>query len=55
MKLHEEFYELTQEQQEDEAVKMTAKYYEKAEEWRRLAIKARKAKIKKPLKLNEAA
>lgn len=48
MKLHEEFYELTQEQQEEEAVKMTTKHYEKAEEWRKLAIKARQNQIRKP-------
>ena len=48
MNIQEVFYELTQEEQEEAAVKMTNKYYEKAEEWRKIAIKARKGKIKKP-------
>lgn len=48
MKLKDEFYELTQDKQEEEAVKMTNKYYDKAEQWRMVAIKARKNKIKKP-------
>jgi hypothetical protein len=54
MKLQDEYYELTQEKQEEEAVKMTNMYYEKAEQWRKVAIKARKGKIKKPTKVNEA-
>lgn len=54
MKLQDEFYKLTQEKQEEEAVKMTNMYYEKAEQWRKIAIKARKGKIKKPSNVNEA-
>lgn len=48
MKIHEGFYELSKEQQEEEAVRMTTKYYELAEAWRRIAIKTRQSKIIKP-------
>lgn len=46
MQLPQEFYELTKEQQEEEAIKMTNKYYEEAEKWRRIAVQVRIGKIK---------
>lgn len=54
MKIQEDFYKLTQEQQEIEAVKMTNRYYEKAEQWKKVAIRARQGKIKKPEKKETA-
>lgn len=46
MQLPEEFYELTKEKQEEEAVKMANKYYEQAEKWRQIAVQVRIGKIK---------
>jgi hypothetical protein len=51
MNLPEKFYELTKEKQEEEANKMTEKYYKLAEKWRKVAILVRAGKIpSNPLK-----
>jgi len=51
MNLPEKFYELTKDKQEEEANKMTEKYYKLAEEWRKVAILVRIGKIpSNPLK-----
>jgi len=51
MNLPDKFYELTKEQQEEEANKMTEKYYKLAEKWRKVAILVRIGKIpSNPLK-----
>lgn len=49
MKLSEKFYELSKDKQEEEAIKMMNKYHNKAEQWKRLAIKARIYGVKKPV------
>ena len=46
MSIPETFYQLSKEQQEEEAVKMANKYYHEAEQWRRLAVQVRIGKIK---------
>lgn len=46
MQIPQEFYEMTQEQQEERAVEMANKYYEEAEKWRRVAVQVRIGKIK---------
>lgn len=51
MNLPEKFYELTKDRQEEEANKMTEKYYKLAEKWRKIAILVRAGKIpSNPLK-----
>lgn len=51
MNLPEKFYELTKDRQEEEANKMTEKYYKLAEKWRKVAILVRTGKIpSNPLK-----
>jgi hypothetical protein len=51
MQIPQEFYELTKEQQEEQATKMANKHYEEAEKWRRVSIQVRIGKIK-PKKKN---
>lgn len=51
MNLPDKFYELTKDRQEEEANKMTEKYYKLAEKWRKVAILVRAGKIpSNPLK-----
>lgn len=45
MNLPEVFYKLTREQQEEEANRMTEKYYKLAERWRKVAILVRAEKV----------
>lgn len=45
MNTKEEFLKLSKEKQEEEAVKMTNKYYKLAEYWRKITIMARQGKI----------
>lgn len=46
MSIPESFYQLSKEQQEEEATKMANKYYREAEQWRRLAVQVRIGKVK---------
>lgn len=51
MNIPEYFYELTKEEQEEEANRITEKYYKLAEKWRKVAILVRASKIpSNPLK-----
>jgi predicted nuclease with TOPRIM domain len=45
MNLPKEFYTLTKEKQEEEANRITEKYYRMAEKWRKVAILVRTGKI----------
>jgi hypothetical protein len=54
MTLSTEFYELSKDKQEEEATKIANDYYKRADEWRRIAVKARIGTLKKPKqKINE--
>ena len=46
MQVPEKFFNLTRDEQEEVATKQANKYYEKAEEWRRLAVRVRIGKTK---------
>lgn len=46
MSIPETFYQLSKEQQEEEARKMADKHYREAEQWRRLAVQVRIGKVK---------
>ena len=54
MTLSDKFYELSRDEQEVKAVEMANAYYAKADNWKKVAIKARTGTLEKPKKqLNE--